>query len=161
MDKIFVGKISGYHGVKGELKVISDFEKRDNSFKKNNKIIIDNEVFEITSSRIHKNNYLITLNGLFDLNLVDKYIGKNLFIRRNDLNLSEDEYLLMDLIDFSVKDNDIFLGKVENIMYNKNNNFLCVNGENKFYIPLIDVYIKKVDVINKVIETINGKDLII
>ncbi len=158
MDRVYVGKISGYHGVKGELKVVSDFEKKEVVFKKNFSLFIEDEKVVITSSRLHKNNYLITINDLYNLNYVDKYIGKNLYVLRSDLNLKKNEYLLLDLIGFSVYDEEILLGKVKNIMYNKNNNFLCIDN---FYIPLIDVYIKNIDTENKVIETINGKDLIL
>lgn len=158
MDNIFIGKITGYHGIKGELKVVSDFELKEKVFKKGFEITLDNETLKITSSRIHKNNYLITVNNLYDLNLVDKYIGKSIFINRSKLNLKNDEYLLFELIGFSVYDGEIFLGKVKDIMYNKNNNFLCVDN---FFIPLIDVYIKNVDMSNKKIFTINGRDLII
>lgn len=156
MDNVYVGKISGFHGIKGELKVISDFELKDKVLQKNKEIILNGETFKITSSRIHKNNHLVTLNNLMDLNLVDKYIGSEVFVQRNSLNLKEDEYLLLDLIGFEVYDNDILLGKVKNVMYNSNNNFIYVDN---FYIPLIDIYIKDVNVVNKKIETINGKDL--
>lgn len=158
MDKVYVGKISGFHGVKGELKVVSDFDFKDRVFKSGFPLIINGEVLKVSSSRVHKNNYLITLNEIFNLNDVDKYIGLEVFANRCDLHLSDGEYLLFDLIDFSVYDEDVFLGKVKNIVYNKNNNFLYVEN---FYIPLIDVYIKSVDLVNKKIETINGKDLII
>lgn len=158
MDKIYVGKVSGYHGVKGELKIVSDFELKDKVLKKNYEVVIDDEVLKISSSRVHKNNYLITVNELYNLNFVDKYIGKDVFIERESLKLKAGEYLLGDLIDFSVFDEDVLLGKVKNIMYNKNNNFLCVED---FYIPLIDVYIKNIDLEKKEIYTNNGKDLII
>lgn len=161
MDKIYIGKITGFHGIKGELKIISDFEKKDICLKKDFVIYIDKEEFKITSSKIHKNNYLITINNLYDLNLVNKYIGSSVFINKDDLKLKNGEYLVNDLINFEVYDNETYLGKVSKIMYNKNNKFLYIENEKAFYIPLIDVYIKEVDLENKKIYTVNGKDLII
>ena len=62
----------------------------------------------------------------------------------------------MDIVD----DNKI-LGKVVDFVYNKPNTLLVVEGTTKFYIPLVDEYIIKVDKENKQIITKNVKDLII
>ena len=56
-ELIIVGKVINFFGIKGELKVKSDFDKRSRVFKIGNYILINNEVLKITSVRIHKNNY--------------------------------------------------------------------------------------------------------
>ena len=43
MDLVYVGKIVNTHGIKGELRIKSDFEKKDLVFKVGGKIIIDKE----------------------------------------------------------------------------------------------------------------------
>ena len=40
LDLVYVGKIVGTHGIKGELRIKSDFEQKEMVFKPNNKIII-------------------------------------------------------------------------------------------------------------------------
>ena len=44
-DKLYIGYICGTHGIKGELKVLSDFEKKDQAFMVNNKTY-DNKCYK-------------------------------------------------------------------------------------------------------------------
>ena len=47
MEKIYIGKITSTHGIKGELKIKSNFEFKDKVFKVGNKLLIDNKLYEI------------------------------------------------------------------------------------------------------------------
>ena len=38
MELVYIGKIVNTHGIKGELRVLSDFELKEKVFKKNHKI---------------------------------------------------------------------------------------------------------------------------
>ncbi len=160
-NKIYIGKITTTHGIKGELKVISDFEKKDRVLKPGFKIIINNNEHVITKSHIHKNNYLITIDNINDINLVENFRNSEIYIFRSNLNLKPNEYLLSDLISFEVFDKEDYIGTVENIASNSANNLLVIKGDKLFYIPFIEVYIKNVDIANKKIDTLNGKELII
>ena len=51
MDKIYVGKIVNTHGIKGEIRILSDFQFKDKVFKKDKKLIIDNLEYIIRSYR--------------------------------------------------------------------------------------------------------------
>ena len=73
MNLVYVGKIVNTHGIKGEVKIISDFEYKDQIFKIGNKIFVDDETLEINSYRVHKNYDMITLKGFNDINEVLKY----------------------------------------------------------------------------------------
>ncbi len=158
---ILIGKITGTHGIKGELKIISDFEKKNLVFQKGFKIYLEDKEFNITSYRVHKNFDMITINSLNDINEVIKYVGLNVFVKRMDLNLKENDYLLNDLINFDVYDEDIHLGIVNSIYKSPKYNYLLVAGLKEFYIPLIDEYILKIDLIGKKIYTKHGEDLIL
>lgn len=161
MDKIYVGNICGFHGVKGEVKVLSDFELKEKVFRKNFVIYIDDDKKIISSSRIHKNNYLITIDDITSLNDAEVFLKKDIFIDRCDLNLSASVYLINDLIGFNVYDEEKMLGKVVEISYNIKNKFLVVTGEKTFLVPFIDVYIKKVCLDEKKVITSGGSDLIL
>ena len=39
MEKVYIGKIVNTHGIKGELRILSDFEFKDKAFKVNTEII--------------------------------------------------------------------------------------------------------------------------
>lgn len=161
MDKIYVGKIVGYHGIKGELKLVSDFEYVDRVVLKNKKIFFNDEVVTISSVRVHKKNFLITINSLFDLNLVDQYIKSDVFINRSDLVLLDGEYLFSDLIDFSIICDDVIIGKVSNILINSNCKFLEVSGSKKFLIPFVDDFIDCVNFSEKNIVSSRAGELIL
>lgn len=157
MNNIYVGKITGCHGIKGELKVLSDFEYPQKVFQNDFSIIIDNNTYKITSIRKHKNFYLITVNNLKDINLVNHLINKEIYVQYDSLNLKENEYLLEELIGAKVFENDENLGTITDIFLGKNTNFVKVN--NSFLIPLIDEYIKYFDKTSKILYTKNSKSL--
>lgn len=159
-ELIIVGKVINFFGIKGELKVKSDFDKKERVFKIGNNILINSEPLKITSVRIHKNNYLIRVNDINDINLVTKYIGYNVYFKKSDLGLTDNEYILEELIGADVMDNNENIGKVIEIYTSSNMNYIKVKYSNKTYlIPLIDEYIDHFDRDTKTIYTNNGKSL--
>ena len=159
-ELVIVGKVINFFGIKGELKVKSDFDKRSRVCKIGNYILINNEVLKITSVRIHKNNYLIRVNDINDINLVTKYIGFNVYFKKSDLGLTENEYILEELIGATVVDGNENIGKVLEIYTSSNMNYIKVEYGNKTYlIPLIDEYIDHFNRDTKTIYTNNGKSL--
>ena len=162
MDYVLIGKIVNTHGIKGELRLLSDFDKKNIVFKPNFTIYIGPTYIKetINTYRHHKMFDMITLQGYNNINEVLKYKYMDVYVKRSDLNLNEDDYLLDDLINMKVIDNDEEIGTV--IDYIQNNNVLLkVSGTKEFYIPLVDEYIINVDTKNKVINVKNGKDLIL
>lgn len=159
-ELVIVGKVINFFGIKGELKVKSNFDKKERVFKIGNNILINNEPLKITSVRIHKNNYLIRVNDINDINLVTKYIGYNVYFKKSDLGLTDNEYILEELIGADVMDNNENIGKVIEIYTSSNMNYIKVKYSNKTYlIPLIDEYIDHFDRDTKTIYTNNGKSL--
>lgn len=163
MDELVcIGKIINFFGIKGELKVLSDFDKKDKAFKIGMHVLINNEEFVISSIRKHKNYILITINNMYDINLITKYIGYNIYVKMSDLNLKENEYLLEELINSKVMDDGVLLGEVIDIINSNNCSYVKVLYNKKEYlIPLVDAYIKSFDKRKKILNTINAKDLII
>ena len=134
--------------------------KKKKFLKIGNYILINNEVLKITSVRIHKNNYLIRVNDINDINLVTKYIGYNVYFRKSDLGLTDKEYILEELIGATVMDNLDNIGEVIEIYTSSNMNYIKVEYSNKTYlIPLIDEYIDYFNRDTKTIYTNNGKSL--
>lgn len=138
MKYIIIGKIVNTHGIKGEVRILSDFPYKSKVFKTGMKIYIGKikEEKEITSYRHHKIFDMITMKGITNINEVLKYKGEYVFINKEDLILADKEYLDEDLIGKTVIMNGKNIGKVKKILrYNKNNLFLVNNGEKDFYIP--------------------------
>lgn len=163
MEYIKIGKIVNTHGIKGELRIRSDFEKKDSVFKKDFILYIGEEKIKeiITSYRHHKEFDMVTFLGYSNINEVLKYLKQDVYVNREDLHLNNDEILLDDLIGMKVKNHDEFVGKITNYVYNNSNILLVVSGSKDFYIPYKSNYIIKIDKQNKIIYTENVKDLML
>lgn len=154
MEYLYLGEIVNTHGIKGEVRIISDFQFKDQVFKKGNALYIgnykDKEV--INSYRVHKNYDMVTLNGINDINDVLKYKGKKVYIIKEEYNF--DGILFGDLIDNSIYFNDKEIGKVVDILKSHAHPILVVKEESgkQFMIPYIDEFIINVDVDKKRID---------
>ncbi len=159
MEKILVGKITGAFGIKGELKVLSDFELAEKVFKKDNIIYLNNQKHLITNVRVHKNKYLIEIDNIKDINEINIYRNLDIYFNYQDLNLKKEEYLIDDLLNLEVYNNNDLIGTVTEIINNLRNPLIKIN--NKFYIPLKANYIKKVDISNNKIICENLEELML
>ncbi len=163
MDYIYVGKIVNTHGIKGELRIRSNFDKKDIIFKPDFTLYIgEGHVPEkIVTYRVHKEFDMVTFEGYNNINQVLNYLKLNVYVKRSDLKLENDEYILDDLIGLDVVEDGIVLGKVSEIVYNGINILISVLGEKNFYIPKNGNFIKKVDLEKGIIEVVDAKGLIL
>ena len=157
MDLVYVGKIVNTHGIKGELRIKSDFEKKDIVFKVGNKIIIENEEHTIRSYRFHKIFDMITIDEYNNINDVLRYVGKNVYVSRDSLKLKDSDYLLSDLIGLNVVFKDTIYGIVKDYR-NDLNPLLQIEYDKTYYIPINSNFIKTIDLENKqiIVENIEG-----
>lgn len=155
MDEyIYIGKIVNTHGIKGEIRILSDFEKKDKVFVSGMPIYIGRkkEREMIKSYRHHKNFEMITMEGYSDINEVLRYKGLYVYIKKEDLRLEEGEYLETDLIGLTVMVEDTNKGTVSDIRDSGHNKFLVIQTEIKeVFIPYQKEFINNVDFENKVI----------
>ena len=163
MKYIRIGKIVNTHGVKGELRLLSEFKYKEKIFKKDFLIYIGKEKTEekINTYRKHKCFDMITLEGYSNINEVLKYKGSYAFINKEDLILESNEYLNEDLIGFTVKYNDLENIKVIGIEKYPSSDMLKVNYNDTFkLIPITDGIIENIDFSNKEIILKDIKGLI-
>lgn len=162
MDYIYIGKIVNTHGIKGELRILSDFEFKNRIFIPQKYLYIGNSKTPeiIKTYRRHKNYEMVSFEGYTNINEVLKYKSQDVYAKRADLNLTKDEYLYQDLIGLCVKFNEEILGKVQDVMYNKGNILLNIINDKEFFIPLNSHFISKVDLDNKVVNVQNVEGLI-
>lgn len=142
MNYVYIGKIVNTHGIKGELKLLSDFEFKEKVFKPNFVIYVDSKEYIITSYRHHKIFDMITLKGFNDINEVLFLKGKKVYCKKEDLNLRTNEYLIQDLIGMNLIFNNEIKGTVKDITLGKNP---LIELENNKYIPYRDNFIEKID----------------
>ena len=149
MELIYVGKIVNTFGIKGELKIVSRFEMAKRVFVKGNHLIINKTDYEITNVRFHKNNYLVELNNIKDINKIEYLINEEVYFAKENLNLTASEYLIEELLNYKVVSNNEEVGVVTSYDDNKINPLIKVND--RFYIPIKGNFILNVDKTNKVI----------
>ena len=136
MEYIYVGDIVNTHGIKGEIRILSDFKYKEKALAVGKKVYIgkDKNVEVVTGYRVHKNFSMITLDGICDINDVLKYKGSRIFTTREELRLGSDEYLESDLIGFSVIVDGKNVGVVVDYVKNKYQDKIVVNKEGKEYL---------------------------
>lgn len=150
MKYICIGKIVNTHGIKGEVRLLSDFKYKKQVFKPNFKIYIGQNKEEqiIKTYRVHKIFDMITLIGIDNINDVLKYKTKKVYINKDDLNI--DGYLNEDLIGLKVYQNKKDIGTIVDIMKNNKDGILVIKNETKTnLVPNLPEFIEKVDLENK------------
>ena len=160
MDYVRVGKLVNTHGIKGEIRIISDFDKKELVFKSGVDLYIGNDKEKVTieSYRPHKNYDMCFFKEYHYINDVLKFKGKYVYVLRNDLNLNASEYLESDLIGIDAYYSDALLGKVIDII--NNNGYKLIQLSNGKYVPFNNEFICKVDIANKKVEFKNLEGII-
>ena len=154
---IYLGKITNTHGLKGEIRIISDFKYKIDVFKENNVVYINNIKYIIKSYRKHKSYDMITLENINDINEAEELKGLNIYVKREDYDFG---ILNEDIIGLDVYDNDTYKGKVVDILNSNKYDLLVIDGVKRHMIPNIPEFVKKIDLDNKKIniEYIRGLD---
>ena len=159
---VYIGIVSTTHGIKGELKITSDFEYASKAFKVGTFLIIDNKSYEIKSYRVHKGYHMVTLDDFNNINQVLFLKGKKVYKLRSELNLKSYEILDEDLLEYTVLTNNCFDGKVLEVYDSGNGNKLLRVEINKkeYLIPLASPMILKINNEKKeiIIELLEGID---
>lgn len=109
-QKLQVGVISSTHGIRGEVKV---FPTTDDParFEYLKKVTLDTGreqlPLEIEGVKFFKQFVILKFKGIDNINDIEKYKGKSLFVDREDaVELEEDEYFIADMIGMKVVTED-------------------------------------------------------
>lgn len=160
MDYLYIGKLVNTHGIKGEVRLLSNFRHKDKVFVKGFKFYVGKEKKEyvVETYRKHKNFDMVVFKDNYDINLIEHLKGSFVYINKNDLKLDKNTFLSVDLIGFGVIINDKLIGVVESVMDTLANEVLVL--ENNVMIPYVKAFINKVDIKNKRIYVEDVKGLL-
>ena len=163
MKYICIGKMVNTHGIKGEVRILSNFKYKDKVFVKDMSIYIgknkDKEI--INTYRPHKQFDMITMVGYSNINEILKYKGELVYINKEDLKLNKDEYLDEDLINLRVIINNLVVGRVRRVEIYPKQSFLVVKTEKKdCLIPYVSDIIEEINFKEGFIRIKNIKGLI-
>ncbi len=150
MALIKIGKIVNTHGIKGELRLLSNFPYKDKVFISNMKIYINKKDIEVINTyRRHKCFDMITLKGYNNINEVLKYKGKYVYVEDSDIILNNNEYLDEELIGLNVIYENNNKGVIINIeRYDKVVLFNIKDITRSYLIPYNNALIDKIDIKN-------------
>ena len=145
MEFINIGKIVNTHGIKGELRILSDFRHKDKVFKVGMKFYVgrEKEEFIVNSYRFHKIFDMVTFKGFNNINDVLYLKGRQVFINKEDLVLDDGEIYIEDLIGYEVYIGDKNIGKVTDIIFNPKANDVLKVGD--ILIPYVKDLIIKIE----------------
>lgn len=144
------GKIVGTHGVRGELRVdpwcdSAEFLKRFHALYFNKGAV----PLKVVSSRIHKSQLLVKLEGVDTIEKADTYRGKILYLNRADAKIPEGRYFMDDLIDLDVYDVDTFVyyGTISEILRTGANDVYQITSPSKktYLIPAVAPVVREID----------------
>lgn len=152
MDYIYIGDIVNTHGLKGEVRILSDFKFKESAFKNGMNIYIGKGKTKekIVSYRIHKNYDMISFENKRHINDVIIYKGEPAYVNRDDLDY--EGYLNEDLMGLDVYCQDKCVGHVTNILKTNAHEILVIQNGKKHMVPNIDEFILNVDLDKKRID---------
>lgn len=160
-DYLMIGKITGTHGLKGALKIVS-YAESPAIFKKGLSINIGRAIDQTITCLVnkvipYKNGVRLFLHGIDECDQAKKLVGHNLFISKQVLaQTKDDSYYWFDLIGLKVFTiNNRYLGTLEDIIITGSNDVYVVHNlvENKkqeTLIPAMASVVIEINLIDKI-----------
>lgn len=141
-ERTRIGQVVGAFGLRGQLKV-QPLTNIEEWFEKGATVFLQGEPRTITNSKIHKNRYLLTLEGITRLEHAQPLQWEYLETESEPPELDDDEYLIDDLIGLTVvTEAGVEVGKVTEVLAYPAQDILVV-GEHM--IPAVAEFVKEVD----------------
>ena len=156
-----IGKITGTHGLKGALKIVS-YAESSAIFKKGLSINIGKAVDQTITCLVnrvfpYKNGVCILLHGINECDQAEKLVGHNLFIAKEVLpQAKDDSYYWFDLIGLKVFTiNNQYLGTLEDIIITGSNDVYVVHNlvekkKQETLIPAMASVVIEINLIDKI-----------
>lgn len=133
-----IGKISKPHGVRGEVNIIP-FDEDLEIFKNLKSVYLSNSdtreddltEVNIVSTKFKNNRVVMMLEGFSTCNDAELLRNKFIRIKRDEIPLKEGDYFIADIKECNVYDeNNVFLGKVSEVIKTKNNDVYWIKKTN-------------------------------
>lgn len=155
MENCFnIGKIVNTHGIKGEVKIYpytDDIEK----FADFDYLYIEGfgkVKYKLQSARAHKGMVLVKFSEYNDINQIAAFINKNVYIERQDAPDDGEGHYIVDLIGCEIYDESgEKLGVLKDVLQNSAQDLYEINRVQGgvFLLPVVDEFVKKIDIKNK------------
>ena len=152
--KIYLGKITGVHGIKGWLKIQSFSSPPENILNYPSWIINnqgEEDFYSIEQGRKQNKKIVVKLENIDDRNTAESLINSKILILRSDLpKLSNENYYWSDLVGLSVLNSEEkVIGKIESLIETGANDVMVIitsKGERVLIPFVMHEIIKEVNV---------------
>ena len=150
-NMVVIGKISGVFGVRGQVKVFSYTEPRENILNYDPWMLgsSDNwKSYHVTSGKLQGKGLIAQLKGCVDRDQAQLLVGQEIAIEKSLLpETRSGEYYWSDLEGLKVTTTEqVELGTVSHLFETGSNDVLVVKGDREHLIPYIkDQVIKQID----------------
>ncbi|MBT0663216.1 16S rRNA processing protein RimM [Geobacter pelophilus] len=158
-DLILLGKVSGTHGIRGELRIYcysGDYGTlmglRTLQLRGATGDVLN---AEMDSARLHGGKAIVKLKRFDSINDVSHLVGRELVIHRDQLpETDEGEYYWHDLIGLTVvTDDGLELGTLSEIFDTGSNDVYVVrNGKREYLIPALVDVVREIDLTSRIMK---------
>lgn len=148
MEYVCIGKLVNTHGIKGEVKLLSNFEYKNKVFVVGMNFYIgeDKEKVTVNSYRHHKVFDMVTFKEYNYINDVLKFKGKLVYVLKPDLALDNNSILERDYIGMNAYYEGVLVGKVKDIIDNNGYKLMLIGTK---FVPFNKEFISSVSVTKK------------
>lgn len=148
MEYVCIGKLVNTHGIKGEVKLLSNFEYKNKVFVVGMNFYIgeDKEKVTVNSYRHHKVFDMVTFKEYNYINDVLKFKGKLVYVLKPDLALDNNSILDRDYIGINAYYEGVLVGKVKDIIDNNGYKLMLIGTK---FVPFNKEFISSVSVTKK------------
>ena len=145
MEYVCIGKLVNTHGIKGEVKLLSNFEYKNKVFVVGMNFYIgeDKEKVTVNSYRHHKVFDMVTFKEYNYINDVLKFKGKLVYVLKPDLALDNNSILDRDYIGMNAYYEGVLIGKVKDIIENNGYKLMLIGTK---FVPFNKEFISSVSV---------------
>ncbi len=146
-----IGRIINKRGIRGELKIEPYSNSADDflDFEKVYLSVDGNDERCIESCKQYNGFVYLKLSGINTPEDADKVRGKYIYVDRQDIELSEDEFFIVDLVGLDVIDANSGkkYGKVKEVVnYGRYDIYVISSGTKEYMMPAVDEFLDRVDV---------------
>ncbi|MBR3996231.1 MAG: 16S rRNA processing protein RimM [Clostridia bacterium] len=146
-----VGRIINKRGIRGELK-IEPYTNSENDFFDYSKVYLSSDGKDerkIETCKPYKGFVYLKISGVTTPEEADLLRGKYLYVDRDDIELSDDEIFIADIIGLEVIDANTgrVYGKVKDVVnYGRYDTYIISSKENEYMLPAVDDFIDRIDI---------------
>lgn len=145
MEYVCIGKLVNTHGIKGEVKLLSNFEYKNKVFVVGMNFYIgeDKEKVTVNSYRHHKVFDMVTFKEYNYINDVLKFKNKLVYVLKPDLALDNNSILDREYIGMNAYYEGVLVGKVNDIINNNGYKLMLIGTK---FVPFNKEFISSVSV---------------